>query len=251
MTTPKFPAYFLELLEGVQQKRARTVIDHILKYGQITTQELKDRYGYNHPPRAARDVREQGIPLETFKVEGADGRRIAAYRFGDPALARRGVLLGRTAFGSSLKAALVERFGARCHLYCTPFPERELQIDHRVPFEIAGEAAAEEQAHQVDAYMLLCGSANRAKSWSCEHCPNWQAKEAAVCRTCYWAYPEEYEHIATRPIRRLDVVWEGDESVDYETLRTLAGSREDLPEFVKSVLRAHLQAQGLRRDGRT
>lgn len=58
MTAPKFPAYFLELLEGVQQKRARTVIDHILKHGQITTQEIKDTYGYNHPPRTARDVRE-------------------------------------------------------------------------------------------------------------------------------------------------------------------------------------------------
>lgn len=151
MTAPKFPAYFLELLEGVQQKRARTVIDHILKHGQITTQEIKDTYGYNHPPRAARDVREHGIPLETFKVTGADGRHIAAYRFGDPALARRGVLYGRTAFGSSLKAALVERFGARCHLYCTSFPERELQIDHRIPFEIAGDAAGDEQAHPVDA----------------------------------------------------------------------------------------------------
>lgn len=40
---------FLELLNSVKEKRPRTVIDHILKYGFITTEDLKDKYGYNHP----------------------------------------------------------------------------------------------------------------------------------------------------------------------------------------------------------
>ena len=48
----------LELCEQVTAKRPRTVIDHILKHGQVTTAELRDLYGYDHPPRAARDVRE-------------------------------------------------------------------------------------------------------------------------------------------------------------------------------------------------
>ncbi|WP_369334486.1 helix-turn-helix domain-containing protein [Candidatus Thiosymbion oneisti] len=54
------------MLESVEAKRPKTVIDHILKHGQITTEELKDTYGYNHPPRATRDVREQGIPIKTL-----------------------------------------------------------------------------------------------------------------------------------------------------------------------------------------
>jgi hypothetical protein len=48
----------------VTAKRPKTVIGHILKHGQITTEELKNLYGYNHPPRAARDVKEHGIPIE-------------------------------------------------------------------------------------------------------------------------------------------------------------------------------------------
>ena len=80
MTEPALPAEFLELLESVEAKRPRTVIDHILEHGYITTEDLKERYGYNHPPRAARDVRELGIPLETFRTTAADGRSIAAYR---------------------------------------------------------------------------------------------------------------------------------------------------------------------------
>ena len=55
----------------------------LLQNGFITTEELKNTYGYNHPPRAARDVREYGIPLETFWVTGTDGCKIAAYKFGD------------------------------------------------------------------------------------------------------------------------------------------------------------------------
>ena len=72
---------FLELLNSVKEKRPRTVIDHILKYGFITTEDFK--YGYNHPPRAIRDVREHGIPLITYRVEGSDGRKIGAYKFGE------------------------------------------------------------------------------------------------------------------------------------------------------------------------
>jgi hypothetical protein len=65
----KPPKKFIQQCKAITAKRPKTVIDHILKYGFITTEELKDKYGYNHPPRAARDVREQGIPLETFRVE--------------------------------------------------------------------------------------------------------------------------------------------------------------------------------------
>lgn len=237
MTKDDLPRDFVELLASVRHKRARTVIDHILEHGQITTEELKDHYGYNHPPRAARDVREQGIPLRTVRVAGADGRRIAAYRFGDPADINTIMMRGRTAFAAGLKSTLIEKYGPRCHIYRTEFPERELQIDHRVPFGVAGDTA--DGPTDVDGYMLLCASANRAKSWSCEHCPNWQERDIETCRTCYWAYPEDHTHVATREIRRLDLIWSEDEVAEYETLRSEAGSTE-LPAFVKEVLRAHL-----------
>jgi hypothetical protein len=53
-----YPKEFLDILDSVKAKRPRTVIQHILEHGLITSQELKDTYGYNHPPRAVRDVRE-------------------------------------------------------------------------------------------------------------------------------------------------------------------------------------------------
>lgn len=240
MTTQSYPAEFIKLLKSVEAKRPRTVIDHILKHGQITTGELKDTYGYNHPPRAIRDVREQGIPIITFRVTGTDGRKIAAYKFGDPSEVRATQLSGRTAFSSNLKDALIEKLGARCSIYLEPFPVRELQIDHRIPFEIAGDNG--ELSSSIDEYMLLCASANRAKSWSCENCGNWKGKDIEVCKSCYWAYPESYKHIAMRDLRRLDLLWAGEEVAEYEVLLEEAAKvQEEAPEYAKRVLRTHFQ----------
>ena len=166
----KWPKKFLEKLEAVTAKRPRTVIQHILEHGSVTTEELK-RLGYEHAPRAARDVRELGIPLETFRVRDSQGRSIAAYRFGNPAKVgdRMSKASGRTVLSKALKKALVEKYGARCFIYRQPMEENLLQVDHRVPYEIGGE----QDGQNLDCYMLLCPSANRAKSWTCEHCPNW------------------------------------------------------------------------------
>ena len=53
-----YPKEFLEYVQSITNKRAKVVIDHILAHGFITTEDLEKTYGYNHPPRAARDVRE-------------------------------------------------------------------------------------------------------------------------------------------------------------------------------------------------
>lgn len=69
----------LALCKSVDAKRARTVIDHILNHGIISNEELSDLYGYDHPPRAIRDVRENGIPLVTHRVTSPKtGRRVGA-----------------------------------------------------------------------------------------------------------------------------------------------------------------------------
>jgi hypothetical protein len=232
---------FAKKCKAVKAKRPRTVIQHILKHGFVTTEELGKKYGYNHPPRAARDVREQGIPLETFRVTGTDGRSIGAYRFGNPANARFSRLSGRTAFATALKRKLISMYGSRCAIYLEKFDERDLQIDHRIPFEVGGEP---ERAGDAGSYMLLSGSANRAKSWSCEHCPNWlELKKPDICRRCYWAYPDDYNHIAMRQVRRADIIWTGDEIRTYEQLRRRTRElQKDIPKYIKEIVEKHLRA---------
>ena len=134
MTAQDLPPEFLEFLRSISSKRPRTVIEHILRHGYITTEELKELYGYNHPPRAARDVREQGVPLVTFRVVGSDGRKIAAYRLGDPAEVRMGKLGGRKSIPKHLKKELLDEQWLRCAI-CLEYAASYLQVDHRVPYQ--------------------------------------------------------------------------------------------------------------------
>ena len=72
---------FKKVLDAVTNRRARVVIDTILEKGYCTTEDLKNQ-GYEHAPRTARDVRELGILLETFKSKDCSEKSIAAYKFG-------------------------------------------------------------------------------------------------------------------------------------------------------------------------
>ena len=55
------------------------------------------------------------------------------------------------------------------------------------------------------------------------------------------AYPENYTHVAMRDIRRLDLIWSGDESSEYNRLQDRAmDAGEEVPHYVKHVIRQHL-----------
>ena len=235
MTERDYPQEFLERLRAVSNLRPRRVIEHILEHGFVTTEELRTIYGYDHPPRAARDVREEGIPLDTFRVRNSQGRSIGAYRFSDPSGVQGGRLGGRRTFPRAFKNSLLESSTSRCQVCFQSYEGRYLQIDHRIPYEVSGEPPE----RVLEEYMLLCGSCNRAKSWSCEHCPNWtEEKDPDLCHSCYWGNPDSYQHIALRAIRRLDIVWTEDEVERYEALRRRAEELgRELPEFVKAILR--------------
>jgi len=46
---------------------------------------------------------------------------------------------------------LINRYGCKCFIYLEEVEKRELQIDHRVPFEVDGEPDLEPEN-----FMLLC-----------------------------------------------------------------------------------------------
>jgi len=209
---------FIDVLKAVTKKRARFVIDTILEKGYCSTEDLKNA-GYEHAPRAARDVRELGIPLETYKIKDSTGKSIAAYRFGDWEEAKRKNQLsktsGRTQLTEKLKNALLEHYGARCNLYGEEYPARLLQPDHRIPYEIGGDP---ENMMDLDRFMLLSPSANRDKSWACEHCENWSKKDISMCKECYYAYPENYSHIAGKLEKRVSVIFNDEDMYLYDEL---------------------------------
>jgi hypothetical protein len=230
-----------QLLGSVKSKRARIVIEHVFSRGSITTEELERDYGYRHPPRAARDVRDVGIPLETFKTRAADGRTIAGYRLGDLSELALGRIRGRISLAKVDREKLLETAGCECAVCATAFEKQFLQVDHCVPFAITC-IDQQQDAHEVE-YMVLCRSCNRAKSWCCENCGNMApGGSVAVCQQCYWASPGSHTHVALEPIRRLDLAWRGDEVGAYDLL-VLRAERAGLalPAYVKTVLRKLLK----------
>lgn len=233
----KLSKKILNRLNAITDKRPSTVIQHIIKHGYITTEELASKYGYEHAPRAARDVRERGVNLVTYRVKSSDGRNIAAYKFGDPVFVDNKIskVGGRTALSQALKKALIDKYGAVCFVYLQPMEERLLQIDHRVPYEIGGE-----QTDNIDCYMLLSPSANRAKSWTCEHCPNWTIKDIEFCSNCFWAHPENYSHIAGREERQIVITFSDNEIEDYNQLISLVG-KEKAEDKIKELISDYIK----------
>ena len=229
---------FLDFLNSITAKRARTVIQHIIKHGFITSEELKDAYGYDHPPRAVRDVREHGVPIVTYRITGNNGRSIAAYKFGNPneVSNKLSKASGRTVLAKALKQALIDKYGSKCFVYFEDMDGTILQIDHRVPYEIDGE----QDNQDIDVFMLLSPSANRAKSWTCEHCENWAKKDKAFCIRCFWAHPENYDHIAGRYEKMISIVFTGDEIEDYNKLISLTG-KESAQNLIKRIIHEHLE----------
>ena len=207
---PRIRALAESIVAKGGENRVVLVLKTILKQGSISTDELA-ALGYGHPPRAAGDVKDAGIPIiKTMVRSERTGRRMAVYSFGDPDDIQEGRIGGRSAFPKTFKNALIERYGSIDCITGATLDERILQIDHRIPYRIAGDANFDNL--DVEDFMLLDGSSQRAKSWSCEHCPNMlDAQAASVCKTCYWAFPENYEHIATEDYRRTDITWQGDD----------------------------------------
>jgi hypothetical protein len=89
----------------------------------------------------------------------------------------------------------------------------------------------------TERFMLLCPSANRDKSWACEHCPNWTRKDPEFCRSCFYAYPENYSHIAGEQERIINLVFKGDDIGLYTEIQSRANANNTrLNEYAKRLL---------------
>lgn len=221
-----------EAVPTASKKRALKIVLALLEKGEITTREIT-ALGYEHPPRAAQDVKDYGIPLDS-EIRYSP-KRYAIYRFGDVARTASGKSRGRMLIPKSVKLELLDLQASKCAICCGEYTDRTLQADHRVPYEICGDSAGRIIADEL---MLLCPSCNRGKSWDCEHCPNWSIKDPETCRTCLWSGEKDYSHVGTLLERRLTVVMRGKAGVAaYTRVVARAGRlKQTVNEFVCNLL---------------
>ncbi len=224
-----------KIIAMVKGKRALAVISYIEKYGMVTTEDL-EKMGYIHPPRAVRDVRENGIPIRMTRVKRKDGKSIAAYTFGDPAEIQDFKLGGRKVFSKEFKKNLFNRQEGRCAICSEKYDPIFLQIDHRIPYDFMGDSKSE---FNLNDFMLLCATCNRKKDKATEICAKtcFKTKNLKIIRSCFWASPENYTHICMEPIRRAEIVWKGSEVKSFDRLAKKAKVKgKNIGSYIKNLL---------------
>jgi len=122
----KLPKTLLVAIAAVKNKRARLVLETIASKGSITTEELKNA-GYDHAPRAARDVRELGFPLVTTRVKNSAGKPMAAYSLA-AGIAVKANKTGRYALPKRKRDEIIAAAGNKCQICGAT---HDLQVDHR------------------------------------------------------------------------------------------------------------------------
>jgi len=56
---------------------------------------------------------------------------------------------------------------------------------------------------------------------------------------CFWAYPENYEHVAGHQYKLVSVVFTGDEVEDYNRLISISGI-EGAPCVIKKLIKEYI-----------
>ena len=205
------------LAEG--SKRGRVLLAHILRNGSVTTEEL-EAAGYRDAASAARDVRDAGIPLVTGEARSSTGGRTGRYTFGRAENIVDGRFNGRTIIPKRVKQKVLAHYGCIDWLTGAAMPPTALTVDHRVPFRVLGDPEIPDW--RIEELMPLNKSSQRSKSWACEACENYEIRNPDICRKCFWAFPETYEHIAMAPIRRTDIVWRDTDVALHDRMKVRA-----------------------------
>jgi len=174
-------------------KRGKVLLETILRKGFVTTEEL-EAVGYRDAASAARDVRDTGIPLITGEARSSTGDRTGRYTLGRAEDIVDGRFNGRTIIPKSVKEKVLAHYGCVDWLTGATMPRTALTADHRIPFRVLGDPKKPDR--RIENLMPLDKSSQRSKSWACEACENYRIRDPNICRKCFWAFPESYEHIA-------------------------------------------------------
>lgn len=230
---------WLEDLVTTIGKRPKKVLEVLLEKGEVSTYEL-GKLGYDQPPRAAQDLKEAGVKLNTRNDKHpVTGNRMVIYSLADD---QKSSLSsgGRIAFPKVFREKLVKRANYKCIICNTEYSPRLLQIDHKIPFIVGGEP----KEIIIEEFQLLCASHQRMKSWECEHCPNLIEKVKDICTNCYWASPEDYKHVAT--MQHKIITLKLDTKEEIAMLDSAKGYAEEhgisLEEYIKQLISKSLDS---------
>ena len=114
------------------------------------------------------------------------------------------------------------------------YPERLLQPDHRIPYEIGGDP---DDMMRTDYFMLLSPSVNRDKSWACEHCPNWIQKITAFVSPVIMHFQKNIRISLVFKERKINILFRNQDIGLYEQIVKQANMENiSIQDFTKRML---------------
>jgi hypothetical protein len=202
----------------------------IVSKGGFTCKEMRKTDGEPQHTWAAKDDLNRYIPVDgSEKAEGNSVR----YQFDFDAIRKIGKVLRdaelRDLLSERDRASIIKYHKSAC-AFCAHVGTK-LQVDHPVPFRLGGNIKSKDPT----GYLVVCAPCNRRKDKSCVDCPNMNGvRDPTTCSRCYWASPNDYDHIETKPYKQVLVMFTTDEEI--QILKKVMGrlKGESLAALIKS-----------------
>jgi hypothetical protein len=181
---------FLDLLVSNFSKRGNFVRDTMLTKGSVTRWDM---LGAGYDPVAVCDLTSLGVTVST-KMISEKGKSSMEYTLNPQAFIDRAE--SRMFMTPKERRRFFRSYGCKCLTCSLTLDPRSLQVDHRIPFILVGNSLVKLEGYS--ALKPACPSCNSTREDICRECIKKRGTnhEVLECRTCYWAYPENYTHIA-------------------------------------------------------
>lgn len=192
------PQKLLEFVVSRVRPREKMVFQCVLRKGYVTKDDCKAA-GCDYV--VIRDLRKVGVPFV---------RHLNKYYLDWPSSSVGEYHL--QSLPPALRDQVIRDYGNRCAICLQVFESKELFPDHKIPRKIAGDDLLVEEGPL--AFQACCYSCNNRKQQACRKCPNQvELKNPDNCRRCYWASPEDYDHVAMVEEMRADLVARGESQI--------------------------------------
>jgi hypothetical protein len=208
----------------LKNRRARVVTEFKVKNSSVNTD----------------DVQDTGLPIVTSETKDENNKDILSYKFAEEGKISFLREQDRKHFSKDFKDHLIEKHGSICCICLIKEESGHLQIGQRIPYGVLDEIQYKKEKEKN--YFLLCGSCNRSKSLSCDTCKNYkEIKDPNVCKSCYWASPEKYNHIAMKKEGRIELVFTEELMETYNKIKSASETaKTNICKFVIELLKKSL-----------
>lgn len=175
--------------------RAKAAADLLMEKGVITKYDFEETHvPVSQAPRAIRDLKDHGIPIETLrKISVPQAKtKVNRYTLGSIDNINTSMRYGRMYDPTGMKEKLAKLHGDVCVFCGKKLTAKDRELDHKLPVNIFGDLSPVERLNP-DNYQLVCRGCNRLKREATSHGAFDDQREGMdIVKQNYWYDPVQY-----------------------------------------------------------